>query len=689
MLSYGNGASLHYDHDNKLDTLRSKWYNSDTTKSVQYFYDMQGRLALTKDMFANTSSQIIYDMAGREVEYIHRTDWNNSDGAEQVRLYNKYENKTNRIIRQDISVLGNKLSTAINYGNGELGQVIDFVYNVTGTLNGTNIFGLSYAYDNLGRMTSRQISGGIATTYNYLDGQDNTTSTLIESVDNGEDEWSYEYDNVGNITKVFRDGELRQSYEYDHLNQLTRVNDKDTDATYCYQYDLGGNILQKSTYSYTTGEITTTANDIIIYQYGDTDWKDLLTGYDGQTFTYDNIGNPLTYRDGMTMTWQYGRQLASISRSGLSATFEYNGDGIRTSKTVNGIETIYYVDANGTILAEDKGGTMIQYLFDESGTRIGLVVNNSSYFYDFNVQGDIIALRDASGNKIATYIYDAWGKLIRVTDATGNEITSTSHVANMNSFRYRGYYYDAETGFYYVSSRYYDPEIGRFINADGEISGVGGDVLGYNLFAYCQNNPINMCDPDGNWPKWATKVAVGVGVVLCVAAVTVLTCGVGTATLAGAVAVGAAKGTLIGAAAGVAIGAGVGYKKTKTLKGTAEGAAIGFGIGATVGAVIGGGVSGAKFGTFSSKASLTQHYDKHGSEFKGIYDNAKEYAEGAKYVIKNGTYIPEKNAYVRFLGSKGKANYAFVGMKSGGRVSTFHVRSVSAMVKDGITLFVK
>ena len=152
----------------------------------------------------------------------------------------------------------------------------------------------------------------------------------------------------------------------------------------------------------------------------------------------------------------------------------------------------------------------------------------------------------------------------------------------------------AETGLYYVSSRYYDPEVGRFISADGEISGVGGDIRGYNLYSYCMNNPVNMSDPDGNWPKWATKVAVGVGVALCVAAVTVLTCGVGTATLAGAVAVGTAKGT-----------------------------AIGFGIGASVVAAVGGGISGAKFGTFSSKASLTQHFDKHGKEFKGIYDNVK------------------------------------------------------------------
>ena len=122
---------------------------------------------------------------------------------------------------------------------------------------------------------------------------------------------------------------------------------------------------------------------------------------------------------------------------------------------------------------------------------------------------------------------------------------------------------------------------------------------------------------------------------------------------------------------------------TAALNGMGDGALSG----AIIGAISGGASAGLRYGTFSSKSSLTQHFAKHGDEFGDMYTNAKEYAQGAKYVIKNGTYIPEKNAYIRFLGTQGKANYAFVGMKAGGRISTYHVRSVSKMIRDGISIF--
>ncbi len=258
--------------------------------------------------------------------------------------------------------------------------------------------------------------------------------------------------------------------------------------------------------------------------------------------------------------------------------------------------------------------------------------------------------------------------------------------------------YDAETGLYYVSSRYYDPEIGRFINADipETLTADFENFAQYNLFAYCFNNPVNMSDETGTWPSWAKKVVAAVAVVAvvaAVAAVTVATAGAGTA--AAVIAVGAAKGAAIGMASGAAIGAATGAVSHRVSTGSWSGAGtaalngMGDGAlsGAITGAISGGASAGLRYGTFSSKSSLTQHFAKHGDEFGDMYTNAKEYAQGAKYVIKNGTYIPEKNAYIRFLGTQGKANYAFVGMKAGGRISTYHVRSVSKMIRDGISMF--
>ena len=110
--------------------------------------------------------------------------------------------------------------------------------------------------------------------------------------------------------------------------------------------------------------------------------------------------------------------------------------------------------------------------------------------------GDVTALVDTQGNVVVKYAYDAWGKVLSVTDGSGNAITDEYHVGNQNPFRYRGYYYDTETGFYYLQSRYYDPETGRFLNADG-VLGANGDLTSYNMFAYCSNMPTAAVDYSG------------------------------------------------------------------------------------------------------------------------------------------------------------------------------------------------
>ena len=170
-------------------------------------------------------------------------------------------------------------------------------------------------------------------------------------------------------------------------------------------------------------------------------------------------------------------------------SYEYDIDGMRTGKTVNGVKTEYILD-NGTIVAERKAGNQILYYFDESGNRFGFRYNNADYYYIFNLQGDVIGILNSAGTQIVSYEYDNWGKVLSVTG------TQAETIGQINPIRYRGYYYDSESGLYYLNSRYYDPETGRFVNADEVLNKVG-EIKGYNLFEYCFNNPIKFSDPTG------------------------------------------------------------------------------------------------------------------------------------------------------------------------------------------------
>jgi len=148
------------------------------------------------------------------------------------------------------------------------------------------------------------------------------------------------------------------------------------------------------------------------------------------------------------------------------------------------------------------------------------------------------------------YVYDTWGNPVSITDNT------TTGIGALNPFRYRGYYYDEETSLYYLNQRYYNPAQGRFVNADEQIN---AGILGANVFAYCANNPVNMSDVTGNWPKWlettAKIVAVAAVVVTAIVVVSVVTAGTGGLALAAAsVAFGAAYAGLVGGIANEAKG---------------------------------------------------------------------------------------------------------------------------------------
>ena len=461
---YGNGAKVGYTYDS-LDRVTQKLYN-DVVKVI-FKYDKFGNLYSKNDLFTNVLYKYSYDLSGRTPGI------SGSDGTSVNYVYDDFS----RVSKQIAKVQSNTLSTEYLYGKAENGQLNGVIYGIK--QNGQN--SLSYSYDNLTRLNIRTIDGADSykTEYSYLDGGSaNTTTTMVKTVKNGDDILEYSYDDVGNITEVKKNGTVTESYSYDSLNQL--VGATYGGHTYTYIYDNGGNILS----------VKKDGTTVKSYAYGDAEWKDLLTQYNGETITYDQIGNPLSYRNGFNFTWSNGRQLTGITKDNDSISYLYNADGQRVQKTVNGSVTDYYY-INGILQAQKTGDEYILFLYDENGTAYGMVIKNGTteeyYYYLFNAQGDVIGIVNQDGVQVVSYEYGAWGDITSITGSLAQTI------GEKNPIRYRGYYYDTGTGFYYLQSRYYDPEVLRFINADGYVS-TGLGLNSCNMFAYCGNNPIDKAD---------------------------------------------------------------------------------------------------------------------------------------------------------------------------------------------------
>ena len=331
---------------------------------------------------------------------------------------------------------------------------------------------LTMGYDGLRRLTS--VTGGPVTRqYTYRDVDSVKTTMQVASVTSGGQRYGYTYDSMGNIATFSAPGKGTVTYTYDNQGQLLKAAG---DTNYTYTYDGAGNIL-------TASDGTATHS----YTYGDTNWKDLLTAFDGQAITYDAIGNPTSYFNGTrwNFTWVNGRSLATASDGTNSLSFAYDASGLRTSKTVNGTTYRYYY-AGGKLMRMTWGTNTIDFFYDASGLPYAMKYNGTAYYYITNLQGDVMRIVDASQNIVTSYDYDPYGKVI----------SATGTLAGVNPLRYRGYVYDQETGFYYLQSRYYDPTIGRFINAD-VYSSTDIGIQGSNMFAYCNNNPVMHSDPTG------------------------------------------------------------------------------------------------------------------------------------------------------------------------------------------------
>lgn len=171
------------------------------------------------------------------------------------------------------------------------------------------------------------------------------------------------------------------------------------------------------------------------------------------------------------------------------AQFVYNENGLRVKKTVNGVVTDYTLHGKN-VVHMTKGNDELHFFYDAQNRPAVVVYNNVPYAYVKNLQGDIVALLNGAGNVVVSYAYDAWGMPI------GKSGTLAETLGTLNPFRYRGYVYDEETGLYYLRSRYYNPNLGRFVNAD-RVFDANASVTTYNQYAYCDNCPVIYLDSEG------------------------------------------------------------------------------------------------------------------------------------------------------------------------------------------------
>lgn len=525
--TYANGDSVSYTYD-RFDRLVRKSYNSGSY--VAYAYNAEGSLARLS--YGDSTGELAsyrfeYDSLGRLI----RSAELDADGGTVQRTEHIYDGY-NRLSRQSWTLGGKTYTEYYSYDDATDGSMTSFRTTAEQTLH--------FTYDALRRLQKTTVTDGSGTLFTvarsyYTTGGKATTRTEYFNyrMPNGSliagDR--YVYDALGNITEL-QEAELASGssarrtkvrYTYDGQNQLrtetrytysSNTDTTGTSVTYTYNYDTAGNLqsVQKNGATVQT------------YTYGDSQWRDLLTKVGGTTISYDASGNPKNWYNGTTytgLTWKNGRQLAQITTGGRTSAYRYDADGIRTYKKVGSVAHEYRT-LNGKVVYEKIGSgstaKIMIFSYDAQGRPFAVKYSTNNggsyitYFYALNQQGDVVKIfrslpsRDSNGNLnglteavYATYTYDAWG----------NILSQSGSMASTNPLRYRGYYYDSETGFYYLQSRYYDPATRWFINADVYSSTDSSDAISCNMFAYCGNNPTSRSDETGDFWNFIVGAVVG------------------------------------------------------------------------------------------------------------------------------------------------------------------------------------
>ena len=544
-ITYGNGGTVHYRYD-EYDRVTGISYDGGETYRFTYGYDTLGNLTLVVDSVENyialyneTSVEIYRD--GDLVYYVCAdADGNLVEVVDGQFVYTTVESDPTRdestgTTAQKTTVSGSNVALELLASSDAFGrkqQQTTLLRDLTDTAETPNFAAVTadYGYKTAAQGETTAATGQVDSMVSRV----TYGTSMVDANNVVRYGFAYDYDANGNITNeyaVAADGTrtLRYRYTYDEANQLTRVDDNTQGKTHVYQYDRGGNRVSEKIYAYTLGTISGDPQQSISSYYGPRvdsveglfrGWYDVLRSYDGKGIQYDRAGNPVSY-DGKTFTWN-GKQLTKvIAADGSYTEFSYDANGLRTQKRQYMADgtleyDVDYVWQDGLLTHQNmtyymritiKNETRVvkipfsaKFVYDESNTPVGCLVNDEAAVgFVRNLQGDVIAVVTHEGDVLAEYSYDPWGKVTISNDGEALEGLNAAIMAVCCPFTYRGYNYDYTTGLYYLQSRYYNPEWGRFLNVDDTniLLATQGEVLGANLFAYCNNNPVYSADYTG------------------------------------------------------------------------------------------------------------------------------------------------------------------------------------------------
>lgn len=341
----------------------------------------------------------------------------------------------------------------------------------------------------------------LSNTYAYKTRSDSkylSKQVSSETIKVGNQSFTRDYitDALGNLTSISDSTFGNHSYEYDYRGFLTTADGEK------YEYDGNGNITRK-------GSINFVYDNAI---------KDRLVSVNGVAISYDS-SNPLNPTKYGSKGFNFeGRRLTRFSLTDEDYDYKYNDQGLRIQKKNNHMTTWDYTYDGDKLIYESSPYGKLNFLYDENNMLYGFIKDNTEkYLYIRDNLQNIIAITTLSGEIVVKYTYDAWGKLLSTTGSLAFDIGA------LNPFKYKGYYYDQESGMYYCKSRYYVPDWCRWLNADNPENIKICSVVDTNLFVYCNNQPLIYSDENGNIPKWLKKTliaaAIVVGTVAFVAAI--------------------------------------------------------------------------------------------------------------------------------------------------------------------------